>query len=110
MQDYSLVTDKEIADKLNRSLDDIRKTLHSLSKNQKNKKWLIVFLNKRYILLNENGVDTFKQLYEQGYNEKKILEILQQTMNIKTRAEVKAIEVTLASNKRLNEQDRYRKL
>ncbi|MFW9971705.1 MAG: hypothetical protein ACFFDF_16035 [Candidatus Odinarchaeota archaeon] len=110
MQDYSLVTDKEIADKLNRPLDDIRKILHSLAKNQKNKKWLIVFLNKRYILLNENGVDNFKQLYEQGHNEKKILEILQQTMNIKTRAEVKAIEVTLANNKRLNEQDRYRSL
>ena len=107
MQDYSLITDKEIADKLDRPLDDIRKTLYSLSKNQKKKKWLIVFLNERYILLNENGVDNFKQLYERGYSEKKILESLQQTMNIRTRAEVKAIEVTLANNKRLNEGDRY---
>ncbi|MFX1430645.1 MAG: hypothetical protein ACFFCY_10825 [Promethearchaeota archaeon] len=102
IQEYSIITDKEIADKFERPLDDIRKILYSLSKNQKKKKWLIVFLNKRYIFLNEEGVESFKHLYEQGYNEKKILEQLQQKMNIRSRAEVKAIEITLANHNRLN--------
>jgi hypothetical protein len=100
--EYSMISDKEIANMLERPLEDIRKVLSSLSKNQNNKKWLIVFLNKRYIFLNENGVENFKNLYKQGYNEKKILESLQQIMNIKTRAEVKAIEITLANHDRLN--------
>lgn len=82
-------------------MDDIRKILSSLSKNQKKKKWLIVFLNKRYIFLNETGVNNFKQLYNRGYNEKKILENLQQEMKIRSRAEVKAIEITLANYNRL---------
>jgi len=102
MQEYSIISDKEIADKLERPLDDIRKILSSLSKNQKNKKWLIVFLNKRYIFLNENGVESFKQLYKRGYSEKIIQENLQQEMKIRSRAEIKAIETTLANHNRLN--------
>lgn len=101
IQDYSIIGDIEIAEQFGRPIDDIRKKLSSLSKNQKKKKWLIVFLNNRYIFLNENGVENFTQLYEQGYNEKKILENLQQKMNIKSRAEVKAIEKTLAKHNRL---------
>jgi len=102
VQEFPLITDIEIADKLERPLDDIRRFLNLLSKNQKKKKWLIVFLNKRYIFLNENGVANFKELYEQGFSEKKILENLQKKMNIRSRAEVKAIEITLASHNRLN--------
>ncbi|MFX1302844.1 MAG: hypothetical protein ACFE9X_05755 [Promethearchaeota archaeon] len=102
IQEYPIIADKEIADKLERPLDDIRKLLSSLSKNQKKKKWLIAFLNKRYICLNENGVENFKQLYKRGYNEKKILENLQKKMNIRSRAEVKAIEKTLATHDRLS--------
>lgn len=101
MREYSIISDKDIADTLKRPIEDIRRTLLSLSKNQKNKKWLIVFLNKRYIFLNENGVDSFKQLYKQGYSEKIILENLQQVMKIRSRAEVKAIGVTLANHNRL---------
>ncbi|MHA2009079.1 MAG: hypothetical protein ACXABO_16900 [Promethearchaeota archaeon] len=102
MQEYAIINDNEIADKLERPIDYVRKVLSSLSKNQRKRKWLIVFLNKRYIFLNSHGVESFKQLYNQGYSEKKILESLQQEMNIKTRAEVKAIEITLESNERLN--------
>lgn len=102
MQEYPLVSDTEISEKLNRPVEDIRRILSSLSKSQKKKKWLIVFLNRRYIFLNENGVEIFKQVYKQGYNEKKILETLQPRMNIRSRAEVKAIETTLANYNRLN--------
>jgi len=101
IRDYSIISDKEISKKLERPLDDIRNILFSLSKNQKNKKWLIVFLNQRYIFLNESAVESFKQLYHMGYNEKKILENLQRNTRIKSRAEVKAIELALTNQNRL---------
>ncbi|MFX0007689.1 MAG: hypothetical protein ACFFA7_16995 [Promethearchaeota archaeon] len=102
IQSYSLINDTEISEKLKRPVEDIRKILSSLSKHQKRKNWLVVFLNKRYIFLNENGVENYKQLHMLGYNEKKILEELQPEMNIRSRAEVKAIEITLANLNRLN--------
>jgi len=102
IRDYSIISDKEISNKLERPLDDVRRILFSLSKNQKNKKWLIVFLNRRYIFLNEDVVENFKQLYHMGYNEKKILENLQRNTRIKSRAEVKAIELALTNQNRLN--------
>ncbi len=102
IREYSIISDKEISKKLERTLDDVRNILFSLSKNQKKKKWLIVFLNNRYIFLNERAVKNFKQLYHMGYNEKKILEHLQRNTRIKSRAEVKAIEHTLANQNRLN--------
>ena len=102
IRDFPIISDKEISNKIERPLEDIRSSLFSLSKNQKNKRWLIVFLNNRYIFLNEQAVDNFKQLYHMGYNEKKILEHLQRSTRIKSRAEVKAIELTLANQNRLN--------
>jgi len=101
IREYPTISDKEISNKMKRPLDDVRNILFSLSKNQKNKKWLIVFLNKRYIFLNESAVENFKQLYHMGYNEKKILEHLQRNTRIKSRAEVKAIELTLTNQNRL---------
>ncbi|MHA1234346.1 MAG: hypothetical protein ACTSO6_08780 [Promethearchaeota archaeon] len=102
IRDYSIISDKEMANKLDRPLENIRNILFSLSKNQKNKKWLIIFLNKRYIFLNESAVQNFKQLHHMGYNEKKILEHLQRNTRIKSRAEVKAIELALTDQNRLN--------
>jgi len=104
IREYPIINDKEISKKLERPLEDIRSILFSLSKNQKKKKWLIVFLNTRYIFLNESAVENFKQLYYLGYNEKKILEHLQRNTRIKSRAEVKAIELTLANQNRLNKE------
>ena len=102
MQEYLVISDVEVANKLGRPIEDIRKTLSSLYKNQRRKRWLIALINDRYIFLNESGVENFKQLYHRGYNEKKILETLQDEMKIRTRAEVKAIEIALAKNNRLN--------
>ncbi|MFX1281023.1 MAG: hypothetical protein ACFFA3_16860 [Promethearchaeota archaeon] len=103
MQQYLIISDMEVAEKLNRPVDDIRKTLSSLSKNQKKKKWLIVYLNRRYVLLNEEGVEKFKEFYKKGYNEKKILESLQQDMKVRSRAEINAIITTLIKNDRLGD-------
>ncbi|MBY8987541.1 MAG: hypothetical protein KGD61_03725 [Candidatus Lokiarchaeota archaeon] len=102
IREYPIISDKEISNILKRPLDDIRNIMFMLSKNQKKRKWLIIFLNKRYIFLNEQAVENFKQLYHMGYNEKKILENLQRNTRIKSRAEVKAIELTLANQQRLS--------
>jgi len=104
IREYPTISDKEISNKMKRPIDDVRNILFSLSKNQKKKKWLIVFLNKGYIFLNESAVENFKQLYSMGYNEKKILEHLQRNTRIKSRAEVKAIELTLTNQKRLKKE------
>ena len=71
---YLIISDEEIAKKLKRSIEDIRSILFTMSKNQKKKNWLIVYLNKRYLFLNEQAVKHFELLYYKGYNEKKILE------------------------------------
>ncbi len=104
IQACTVISDKEISKKLERPLEDIRSNLFSLSKNQKKKKWLIIFLNNRYIFLNEQAVENFRELHQMGYNEKKILENLRRSTRIKSRAEVKAIEITLANQKRLNKE------
>ena len=98
---HLIISDTEIAKNLKRPIEDIRSILFSLYKNQKKKKWLIVFLNKRYIFLNEHAVKSFELLYYKGYNEKKIFESLQHKMSIKSRAEVKAIVTTLTEQNRL---------
>ena len=102
IRDYLIISDIEIAKKLNRPIEDIRSILFTLSKNQRKKNWLIVYLNKRYLFLNDQGVKQFELLYYKGYNEKKIFENLQHKMQIKSRAEVKAIVTTMADQNRLN--------
>ena len=98
---YLIISDTEIAEKIQRPLNEIRKILSRLDKNQTKKKWLVANLSNRYIFLNEKGVEKFKQSYEQGYNEKKILESLQNEMGITSRAEVRAIQNTLTEHNRL---------
>jgi len=101
MRDYSILSDNEIAKKAKRSVEEVRNILFALSKNQKRKKWLIVFLSKRYIFYSGDTIERFMTLYTQGFNEKQILRDLQKSIRIKTRAEVKAIENALISQKRL---------
>ncbi|MFW9880817.1 MAG: hypothetical protein ACFFG0_47755 [Candidatus Thorarchaeota archaeon] len=102
LQEYSIISDNEIASKIKRPIDDIRDIFHALYKKQKNKRWLIVSLNQRYIFFSENAVEYIQQLFEQGYTEKQILEnLLQRNMKIRSRAEVKAVENTLANQNRL---------
>lgn len=103
LKNYSLLNDNEIARKIKRPLDDVRNILFTLAKNQKRKKWLIVFINKRYVFYNGDTVEKFTELYSMGFSEKQILQTLQKDIRIKTRAEIKAIETTLMNQKRLRE-------
>lgn len=101
MKRYNMIEDKTIAQNLKRPLEEIREILQKLSTHQKRNKWLIVFLNDRYIFYHKNIIREFSESFYNGYNEKRIFEALRPKINIKTRAEIKAIEDTLIHHKRL---------
>lgn len=101
MKKYHMIEDKTIAQNLMRPLEEIRETMQKLSIHQKRNKWLIVFLNDRYIFYHKNIIREFNELYYNGYNEKRIFEALKPKINIRTRAEIKAIEDILIHKKRL---------
>ena len=58
-------------------------------------------MNDRYIFYHKDVIREFKELFYKGYNEKRIFEALNPKINIRTRAEIKAIKDTLIHNKRL---------
>jgi hypothetical protein len=105
MKGYDKITDMIIAKKLKKSVKKVRKKLFLLSKNQKRKNWLIVFLDKVYIFYNEKIIQNFKDLYNKGLGEKEILEALKNHFDINTRAEIKIIEKTLFKHKRLDKRE-----
>lgn len=100
LPDYSSIEDKMVARKLKHSLPQIQEKMHNLSKKQDKKNWLIIFMNRHYIFYNEATVEKFREYYTKGLGEKEILEKLKKC-DIKTRAEIKAIEETLVENSRL---------
>jgi len=100
-----MIEDKTIAQKLTRPSEEIREKMQKLYIHQKRNKWLIVFLNDRYIFYNKNVIKEFKELYYNGYNEKRIFEALNPKINIRTRAEIKAIKDTLIHHKRLKNRE-----
>lgn len=105
MEKYNRVTDTDIAEELNYSIQKIRNKLSKLYKHQKNRAGLVVFLNNRYIFYNKETLNEFIQLYNKGFKEKEILENLKTSIDIKTRAEVKVIQDTLINHKKLEEKD-----
>jgi len=107
MKKYHMIEDKTIAQNITRSLEEIRETMQRLSTHQKRSKWLIVFLNNRYIFYHKNIIGEFEELYYNGYTEKKIFENLKPKINIRTRAEIKAIENALLHHKRLKDRELY---
>ncbi len=105
MKEYPIIADTDISKKLMRPLEKIRAQMFYLFKRQKGKNWLIIFLNKRYIFYNTYSIKKFKSLFNKGYGEKQILERLSKEINVKTRAEIKEIEDTLISLKRINKRE-----
>jgi len=96
---FHSVEDKDLARKFKKPLRVIQERLFELSQNQEKKYWIIIYLNKQYIVYNKEVVDKFKELYNDGYGEKEILENLE-SFGIKTRAEIKAItEILVKYNK-----------
>jgi hypothetical protein len=101
---FHSVEDKDLVKKFNKPLRKIQETLFELSQNQKKKDWVIIYLNKHYIIYNEETIEKFKELYYSGFGEKEILENLQ-SYGIKTRAEIKAITDILIKYDRLEERE-----
>jgi len=110
MKKYNMIEDKTIAQNFTRPLEEIREILQKLSTHQKRNKWLIVFLNNRYIFFHKNIIREFSELYYNGYNEKRIYEAIEPRVNIRTRAEIKAIEETLIHQKRLKKRETPNKI
>jgi ABC-type multidrug transport system fused ATPase/permease subunit len=104
LSDYNSIEDKIVARKLKCSLPKIQEKMHNLSKKQDKKNWLIIFMNRHYIFYNEKTIEKFREYYIKGLGEKEILEKLKKS-DIKTRAEIKAIEETLIENSRLEERE-----
>ncbi len=102
MKKYYMVEEDTIAKEIARSLRQVQEKMFEISQEQTKKKWLIVFLNKRYIFYNKVTIDKLKELYSEGYGEGEILEKLQK-YDLRTRAEVKIITETLSKLDRLGE-------
>ncbi|MEJ2295694.1 MAG: hypothetical protein P8Y23_13145 [Candidatus Lokiarchaeota archaeon] len=102
MRKFPAIEDKTLAKKFEKPIKTIQEKLFELSQNQEKKDWVIIYLNKQYIVYNEKTVNKFKELYNKGFGEKEILENLQR-FGIKTRAEVKAITDTLIKYNKLEE-------
>ncbi|MFX0073771.1 MAG: hypothetical protein ACFFAO_22045, partial [Candidatus Hermodarchaeota archaeon] len=103
MKKHNIIEDKAIAKKFARPLDEIKEKMENLTSKQKRKNWLIVGLNNRYVFYNEETIEKFKDLYEMGYNEKRIFDTLKKDIKIRTRAEIKAIEDRLIYQDKLKE-------
>ena len=103
MNKYKKIEDFAISRNIRRPLPIVQNYMYKLSKHQKRRKWLIVYLNKRYIFYNKKTIQNFIKLYEYGFHEKEILENLRSNTNLKTRAEIKAIRDTLTKHRRILE-------
>jgi hypothetical protein len=105
MQKYVRIIDTDVSEELNQPIERIRKNLLSLYKNQKKRRGLIIFLNKRYIFYNTVSVSKFLELFNNGVKEKEILEQLKEKFGLRTRAEVKAIKDTLIDHKKIEKSE-----
>jgi len=100
--------DKIIADKFKRPIEEVQEEMADLSKKHNRKDWIISNLNNRYVFYNKEVVETIIDLYNLGMNEKYIFEKLKIDTEIKTRAEIRAIENILIRQKRIQKRsDRF---
>ncbi len=104
LKEYFMIEDDTVAEKLAKPLREVRQSMFDLMKGQKNKKWLIVFLNKRYIFFHQDTIEKFTELYHKGYDEKKMLEKLRE-YDLREKSHVKIIKETLLKSERLGERE-----
>ena len=104
MKKFYKIEDELIARKFEKPIKIIRDEMFELSQNQEKKKWLIVFINKQYIRYHQDTIEAFKEIYNEGYSEKEMLDNLQD-YKIITRLEIKTIQDTLVKLDRLSERE-----
>ncbi|TFF97569.1 MAG: hypothetical protein EU541_08045 [Promethearchaeota archaeon] len=108
MKKNRVVYDKIIAKKFKRTVEEIQEKMADLSKKNHKKDWLISNLNNRYVFYNKDVVETIIDLYNLGMNEKQIFERIKKDTEVKTRAEIRAIEDILIRQKRIQKRrDRF---
>jgi hypothetical protein len=101
MKKHKVIDDKTLAQKFNRPVEEVKEKLEEISKKNSRKDWIISTLNNRYVFYNKGVIDRVKELYKMGLNEKRIFEKLEKESQIRTRAEIKAIEDILISQKKI---------
>lgn len=105
MKQFELIEDNQISEKLTIPLKVVRGVMRSLAKKQKRKDWLVVIINNRSVFYNSSFIDKFIDFYNEGLNEKSILNALSDHYSIRSRAEIKAIENILIKENKISERD-----
>jgi hypothetical protein len=103
LKKYYRIKDDDVIKHFSNKKEKVKKVLFDLAQNQAKKDWLIVFVNNHYIYFHKDIIEKYKTLYQKGYGEKKIFDLLQK-IDIETRAEIKAIKTTLEAHNRLPEE------
>ena len=81
MKKFYKIEDELIARKLKKPIKKIRDEMFELSQNQEKKKMLIVFLNKQYVCYHQDTIKAFKEVYNEGYSEKEMLDEFVEIIN-----------------------------
>ncbi|MFO7796657.1 MAG: hypothetical protein ACQERB_05310 [Promethearchaeati archaeon] len=108
MKKNRVADDKIIAEKFKCTIEEVQEEMANLSKKNNREDWLISNLNNRYVFYNKDVIETIIDLYNLGMNEKYIFERLKKDTEVKTRAEIRAIEDILIRQKRIQKRtDRF---
>lgn len=105
MKQYDLIEDTQISEELTIPLKVVRDVMRSIAKKQKKKEWLVAIINNRSVFYNSIFITKFIDLYNEGLNEKGILNALNEHYSIRSRAEIKVIEDILIKENKLDERD-----
>jgi hypothetical protein len=105
MKEYDLIEDIQISEDLTIPLKIVREAMKSIAKRQKRKDWLIAVINNRCVFYNSIFITKFRDLYNEGLNEKSIFNVITETYSIRSRAEIKAIEDILINENKIDERD-----
>ena len=105
MKQYDLIEDTQISEELTIPLKVVRDVMRSIAKKQKKKEWLVAIINNRSVFYNSSFIQKFIDLYNEGLNEKGILNALNEHYSIRSRAEIKVIEDILIKEDKLDERD-----
>jgi len=101
MKKHKTIDDRALAEKFKRPIEEIKEEMKKVSSKNQSKDWIISDLNNRCVFYNKEVVEKLIDLYNLGMNEKQIFEKLKKNSPIKTRAEIKAIEDILISQKKI---------
>ena len=104
MKEYLMIEEDTIAHIMHKSIREIRESLFKLSQKQRNKSYLIVFHENRYIYFHAQTIAKFIELYQKGFGEKEILDGMKDYDLLK-KSEVKCIMTNLKILNRLPERE-----